>query len=234
MLSDKKDCLFCAHRFNSILCNADASTLENLQSSKACYQYKKGEHIFKEESLPKGIYCINEGKVKLTILGEHGKEQIVRLAKPGDILGYRAILSGEYLSATATALEPSNICFIPKANFLTAIQSNMNFAMELLKLLSKDIRVADESIVHLAQKNVKERTAEALLILKSTYNYKADGKTLDIKITREDLANIIGTSTETAVRFLTEFKKEQIIDLVGKEILILDEKRLFETADIHH
>ena len=195
--------------------------------------FRKGETIFHEGGHGFGIYCVNSGKIKLSITGEEGKEQIVRMAKTGDVLGYRAVISNERYGATAVALEDSNICFIPKEQFLQSIKNDGNLGFETMKLLSHQLREAEQKLTHLAQKPVRERLAESLLFLKETYGYESDGQCISVQLSREDIANLVGTATETAIRILSEMNRDKIIDLNGKRISILNEKELSRIANFH-
>ncbi len=123
-------------------------------------------------------------------LGSTGKDQIVRLAQAGDILGYRALVSGENYTASATALEESVICFIPKDKFFGILQSSSKMSMKMVELLSTDLKTAEQKITQLAQKTVRERLAETLLILKESFGVKTDESTLNVQLTREEIANI--------------------------------------------
>jgi CRP/FNR family transcriptional regulator len=206
--------------------------MESINDEKVCTPYKKGQVIFHEGSRPLGIYCVNRGKIKLVKLGEDGKEQILRLIKPGDLMGYRALLSGDRYSASAVVMEDSGICFIPKELFMGVLQKDGVLSMEIMKLLSDDLRKAETSITHLAQKPVRERLAEALLFMKETYGFEEDGKTIALKITREELANIVGTATETTIRLLSELKTEGVLQLEGKKIAIVNLTKLVKIANI--
>jgi CRP/FNR family transcriptional regulator len=206
--------------------------MESINDEKVCTPYKKGQIIFHEGSRPLGIYCVNRGKIKLVKLGEDGKEQILRLIKPGDLMGYRALLSGDRYSASAVVMEDSGICFIPKELFMGVLQKDGVLSMEIMKLLSDDLRKAETSITHLAQKPVRERLAEALLFIKETYGFEEDGKTIALKITREELANIVGTATETTIRLLSELKTEGVLQLEGKKIAIVNLTKLVKIANI--
>jgi CRP/FNR family transcriptional regulator len=206
--------------------------MESINDEKVCTPYKKGQIIFHEGSRPLGIYCVNRGKIKLVKLGEDGKEQILRLIKPGDLMGYRALLSGDRYSASAVVMEDSGICFIPKELFMGVLQKDGVLSMEIMKLLSDDLRKAETSITHLAQKPVRERLAEALLFIKETYGFEEDGKTIALKITREELANIVGTATETTIRLLSDLKNEGILQLEGKKIAIMNLAKLVKVANI--
>jgi CRP/FNR family transcriptional regulator len=165
-------------------------------------------------------------------LGDDGKEQIIRLVKAGDILGYRALLSGERYSASAEALEDTQVCFIPRDLFVKILKLDSNLAFEMMKLLSDELHRAEVKLTHLAQKPIRERLAETLLFIKETYGYEADGVTLNVRLSREDIANLVGTATESAIRLLSEFKKDGMIDLEGKKIKIIHPKELLRTANI--
>ena len=206
--------------------------MQEIEALKICSSFKKGESIFREGSYASGVYCINAGKIKLAMMGSEGKEQIVRMAKPGDIIGYKALLSGDRYSATATAIEDCNICFIPREIFLVILQKDASLSFEMMKLLSNELKHAEEKITHLAQKPVRERVAETILFLKETYGIDKDNQ-LNILLTREEIANLVGTATETAIRLLSEFNKEHIIELSGKKIKILDSDKLVRTANLY-
>lgn len=226
------ECQYCQARFKSVFCDLSQEKLHALNTSKGCRTYTKGQVIFNEGAYPHGLFCINVGKVKLSKPGDTGKEQIVRLAKYGDLLGYRALLSGETYNCSAVALEDSSICFIPKDTFSELLAKNIHLASELMKLLSVDLKNAENKLLNLAQKPVRERLAEALLFLKETYNFESDGATLNVTLSREEISNIIGTATETVIRLLSEFKHDTIIEFVGKKIKILNLKELIHTANI--
>ncbi|HOZ51461.1 MAG TPA: Crp/Fnr family transcriptional regulator [Chitinophagaceae bacterium] len=226
------DCAHCAKRFTNVFCNAQYDMMAEINTEKVCSAYKKGETIFKEGTRPHGVYCVNYGKIKLSQMGDDGKEQIHRLVKAGDPLGYRALLSGDFYSSSAIAIEDCGVCFIPKELFLGILQKDVSLSMEMMKLLSDDLKKAELQITHLAQKPVRERVAEALLFIKETYGFEEDGKTINAMFSREDIANIVGTATETAIRLLSEMNKDHIIQLSGKKIIITDLAKLVKTANI--
>jgi CRP/FNR family transcriptional regulator len=226
------ECNNCTTRFTSIFCKAENDTVDSINDSKVCTPYNKGHYIFREGMRPQGVYCVNYGKIKLLKVGEDGKEQILRLVKPGDLLGYRSLLGEGNYNTSAVVMEDTGVCFIPKDLFMGILQRDGVLSMEMMKLLSQDLKQAEQSITHLAQKPVRERLAEALLFIKETYGYLPDGKTIDLKITREEIANIVGTATETAIRLLSDLKSEGVIVLDGKKIQIVDVKRLLRIANI--
>jgi CRP/FNR family transcriptional regulator len=226
------DCKTCTSRKSSIFCQLDIAELAHFDDNKSCILYKKGQMIFHEGSYPSGVYCINEGKVKTIHIGMDGKEQIIRLAKDGDIIGYRALLSGGKYNASAIALEDSQICFIPKETFFNVVKANSNLSLKIINLLASELGKAEQTITDLAQKTVRERLAEALLLLKETYGLEADGATINITLSREEVASMIGAATETTIRLLSGYKQEDIISFVGKKIKILNMPKLVKAANL--
>lgn len=227
-----ENCKTCKTRNTSIFCCLKGDLLDDLNFNKNCMTVKKGQGIFFENHRPQGLYCINEGKVKISKIGTGGKEQIVRLAKDGDIIGYRSILSGETYSANAVALVDSDICFIPKESFIRIVQNNTELAFKLMDLIAKDLKQAENKITELSQKPVRERTAEAILMLLEFYGLDDEGN-LNINLTREDLAGIVGTATETLIRILSDFKTHNIIETNSKKIKVLDKSKLIRIAELY-
>ncbi len=206
--------------------------LDDLDFNKNCMSVKKGQVIFFENTRPQGLYCIHKGKVKISKTGTGGKEQIVRFAKNGDIIGYRSILSGEMYSANAVALEDTEICFLSKDSFIKIVQNNTELAFKLMDLIAKDLKQAENKITELSQKPVRERAAEALLMLLEFYGTDKDGY-LDIILTREDLAGIVGTATETLIRIMSDFKAHKVIETAAKKIKILNRPHLIRIAELY-
>jgi len=204
-----------------------------ISDSKHCNLYSKGQTIFNEGNYPSGLFCINKGRVKLSQTGFEGKEQIIRLAKDGDVMGYRSLISGDPYSATATVLEDSKICVIPKNIFFELLRKDVKLTGKIMKLLADDLKFAQNKITNLAQKPVIERLAETLLMLKEYYGIKDEDAYLNITITREEIANIVGTATETAIRLLSELRKEGILEIEGKKIKILRSEALLKLANLY-
>ncbi|MCO6460133.1 MAG: Crp/Fnr family transcriptional regulator [Saprospiraceae bacterium] len=228
----QKNCLECALKGHSVFSVLSDEQIEKINHHKSCAIYKKGQYLFTQFSRPVGLFCIYTGKIKLSTIGTDGKEQIIRLAKDGDIIGYRALMTEEHHRLSAIALEDSSVCLIEKDFFVKLAFQEPQLSKRVFKLISEDLRKAEEQIVSLSQKNVRERIAEALLFLKATYGLEADGKTLSVRLSREDFADYIGTSTESVIRLLSELNSSGIIELVGKKILINDIERLVRTANI--
>ena len=207
--------------------------MEKLSVNKDNNFFKKGQVIFYEGNHPHGMYCIYTGKVKISKLGDEGKEQIVRFAGEGELLGYRSALNNESYKATATAMEDCYICHIPKEKFSEVLNNNSNFSLEIIKLLSDDLKKSEQNLLNISQKPVRERIAETLLVIKNRFGFEKDGKTLSIILTRREIGDIAGTTTETTIRTLSEFVKEGSIKLLGKKILILNSDKLTLSANLH-
>jgi len=211
-------------RFNSLK-SLSHDELEKFSDHKTSLTIKKGENLMTEGNSINGLYCIKDGKCKLTKLNTNGKEQIIKFVKSGDILGHRSILSDEPVGLNVTALEDVHVCFIPKGDILETIKQNTSFSLSLMKNISHQLNAANTSISQMAQKPVKDRLAEILLELEEIFGTDNEG-CIDVVLTREEIANTIGTATESAIRLLSNLKKDGVIDLLGKKIKIIDKNTL--------
>lgn len=211
---------------NALLChlsNAQQATLSEFRSEALI---RKGSVIFREGDRPTGLFCIHKGKVKITKLTDSGREQVVRLVKAGEMLGYRALFAGEEYTATATALEDCEVCQLSKDRFYELMTANPEFNKAILQLLARDIRRAEDNWTDQNQKGAKARVAEALLQLHRKFGVEADGKTLSVALSRQDIADLAGVATETAIRALSYFDHERILELQGKSISFLNIRNL--------
>jgi len=186
---------------------------------------KRGDILFDEGEHINGVFCIRDGVCKVSKMSANGKDQIIKLIKKGDLIGERSLISNESSNLKAVALNDMKVCFIPKEEIMKDLKQNSNFTMSILNDLAAALKQSDNVVVDMAQKTVKQRLAETLLHLSTNFDEKENGS-LDIQLSREDLANIIGTATESAIRLLSGFKKEKLIDLKGKDIFILDITKL--------
>ncbi len=218
-------CKGCSSLTTSVFKNLSQTELSFLNSEKICNSHKKGEILYREGNRISGVYCIDDGIVKIYKTGSDGKEQIVAFAKKGDITGYRSVLSNEPACTTAEILEESSICFIPASVIFQLVRSNGDFSLSLLQLTCRELNQANSFIKDIAQKTVRERLAEALLMLHQNFGVSNDGY-LNIILTREELANIVGTATESVIRLLSDFKSENLITLNGKRIKLENIKKL--------
>lgn len=202
-----------------------------LNYDKTCTLYSKGSIIYREGSRLTGFYCVTRGILKIFKTGIDGKEQIIRFAKKGDIIAYRSLLSQELACTTAKVIEEAVLCHVPYQTLLYLIQNNWQFSHHMLQIVCKELREANDYITDIAQKSVRERLAEVLLLLKE--NFELDNaNTLQISLTREELANMVGTATESVIRLLGEFKQEQLIDLQGRRIKFINVTGLSKEANL--
>ena len=215
----------CIDRKDTVFRHLTEDQIKQLNAEKNCKTYKKGSEIYHEGSRTNGLYCINRGVVKIFKTGIDGREQIIYFAKPGDIIGYRSILSGELACSSAKAIEESELCFIPGEMLIHLIKNNGDFALDVLQQSCKELGEANSYITDIAQKTVRERLAEVLIKLKENFELD-ENQELQISLTREELANIVGTATESVIRLLSEFKQDKLIDLKGRKIRLLDIKKL--------
>jgi CRP-like cAMP-binding protein len=219
------NCNQCIVRQFSALKVLTKEELVTMTTCKTSHTIKKGELLFEEGEVTNGIYCVKEGVCKLTKLSANGKDQIVKLVKTGDLLGQRSMISDEPANLSAVALEDMQVCFIPKAEIIGFFNQNNQFSMNVMKNICGDLKEADDYMVSLAQKTVKQRLAEVLLYLENTFGINPD-KSLKIQLTREELASMIGTATESCIRILSDFNKAGIIELLNKKIIITDKNKL--------
>jgi CRP/FNR family transcriptional regulator, polysaccharide utilization system transcription regulator len=223
-------CDQCIVREFSSLKALNKEELLKMAECKTSYTIKKGEPIFEEGESVNGIYCVKDGVCKLSKLSANGKDQIVKLIKPGELLGQRSLISDEPTNLSAVALEDMEVCFIPKSEIISFFNQNNQFSMNVMKTICGDLKEADDHMVSMAQKSVKERLAETLLHLEDTFGKNNDGS-LHIQLSREELAGMIGTATESCIRLLSELNKSGIIELTGKKITIVDRNKLKRMAD---
>lgn len=216
----------------SIFTGLPASELELLTSHQSAMIYKKGEIIFREGSYPSGIYFIQDGKVKKYKVDGQGREHIIYVANSGELLGYHAVLSSENFFDSAAVLEESTIAFIPREDFLAAINNSHVLNRRLLKTLSHEFAVLANNLTMFAQRSVRERLALQLIVIREKYKVNFEpGIPVEINMSREDLANLVGTARENVVRMLSEFKAEGTIETKGRKIIVLDVKRLIKISN---
>lgn len=199
--------------------------LKKLSAERRIKLFKKKEIIFNEGNNPNFLYFLSKGKVKTFKAHEYGKELITSLYKEGDFFGYLALLEDKAYSETAEVLEDAEICLVPKEDFFALIYNNMNVMKKFIKILSDNITEKEEQLVNLAYSSVRKRVAEALLLLQSRYKDNKEGN-FSISISREDLANIVGTATESLIRTLSDFKEDKMLEIKGSNITIINAEKL--------
>ena len=222
----------CRIRSESVFKHLTREELDKLNIEKTADIYKRGTIIYNEGNRITGCYCILAGIIKIYKTGIDGKEQIIRFARQGDLIGFRSVLSKELACTTAKVIEDATTCFITADTFIDLIKSNGNFSLELLQITCRELGEANEYITDIAQKTVRERLAEILIRLQNDFGLDKY-KVLQILLTREELANIVGTATESVIRLLSEFKQDKLIDLNGRKIIILNKSGLNRIANMY-
>jgi len=226
------NCLECGSRKLSIFSKCSPSTLQKVSSIKQGYTIKKGEDLFHEGKHPRGLFCVQNGKLKVSQIGKEGKEQIVHLIKNGDPMGHRALFDDEIYSCSAIAIDKSQLCFIPKSSFFNLLAEDHSLHTEVTRLLSRELKEAEQNITNTGQLSVEIRLINTLIKLCKSFGFEEDQITINVKMSRSDLANLVGTSRETVTRKLYQLEKKKLIRLHRKNIQISSLKALETTASI--
>lgn len=215
-------CVDCGVRSQSLFSEFDGDQMAAVDAVKACSTFKKNQSIFLEGSIPRGVFCLRKGKIKIYALGAEGKEQIVRVAKEGSILGVKALFSNEPYIVSAMALEECAVCYIAKDDFFSMIDLNSTLTNGIMMEMSRELHEKTKFITNMAQKSVHDRLAFAFLLLDEIYGKEP------INLSREDLANFVGTATETLIRLISQFKDEGLIRTETRKIWVTDRESLLE------
>lgn len=220
-------CVECPSLKRCIFSGLSTKALAEVSQNKVTSRYQKGQSLFFQGNPPLGLFCVIEGYIKGARSDENGKESIVRIIAAGDIMGHRAIFSDEYHCATATALEKTVVCFFYKNYIIEIIEKKPSVALNIIRKLSVDMGTIEHKFAAMYQKKVRERLADLLILLKGSFGKKVNGKwQIDIRMSREEMASMIGVANETLIRILSEFRNNGLIDYNGKNILIIDEHAL--------
>jgi CRP-like cAMP-binding protein len=215
----------CVARQTNLFRHLNEQEIEMVNSVKNSEFHKRGVVLYREGSRINGFYCIQSGILKIYKTGNDGKEQIIRFARKGDLIGFRSIMSNETACTTAEVIEDTICCYIPGYTLVELVKSNGNFSLELMQLTCKELGEANSYLTDIAQKTVRERLAEILIHLKDEFDLD-ENQVLQISLTREELANIVGTATESVIRLLSEFKQDKLIELNGRKIKLLNVQKL--------
>ena len=227
------NCENCESLKKSVFCSLKNSPLSDASSNKVMNFYKKGQTLYFQGNPAFGIYCINSGKIKVSKMENDGKEIILRIAGAGDVLGHQNLYTNENYTATATIIEDAAICFLDKKFVLNIISTEPSISINIISKMSNELSTYERRNAAMSHKNVRERLAELLLALKINYGIFEHGRfKLDIKLTREEMASMVGTANETIIRFISEFKDEGILEQEGKIIYIMNIEKLIKTANI--
>ena len=216
------------HKFyfanNKVLESIPAQERAGLEKGVVKRKIRAGKIIYREGSIPKGVYILKKGKVKIFQTNQDGRRQIMYIYTQGEIFGYRPLLCNEVHPVTATSLEDCSYDFIPGDFFMKFLAQSTELSQRLLVSLSHEFSVWVNNVSVFAQYPVKSRVALGLLVLRE--KYKVKGKSGEINLSRVDLASYVGSVKESVVRVLQEFKKQKYIETQGRKIRILKEAEL--------
>lgn len=217
----------------SIFKDLDKKVLNELNKVREFRDLKKGDYVYTEGSEPTGVFCIHEGHIKSFKIGSDGKEQIIYLAKPGDLVGWQQLACTDPYSTSGVALEKAIVSHIPKDVFLKAVK-NTHLSISLTKYICDDVTRLESKVLELSQKSVRERLATNILMLHDKFGIQDGNRAMiAVPLTREDFANLIGTNTETVIKLLSEFRKEGHIEIIDRKILILNLSALKKFSDFY-
>lgn len=225
-------CERCTARYNSVFRALSREEQERYTIEKGCMYLQRGQVLFTEGSKPAGLFCVNEGKFKLTKSVVPGRQQISGFAGEGDFLGYGTLLTQSSFNLTAEALEDSTVCYIPKDLFMESIMTNKGLMENIKGVVCKDVKRTENFMVEISQKQVRERLAQSILVLGTKFGLKEDNETLDVYLTREELASYVGTATESVIRIMSDFQRRGLIDLTKRNIRIKKFQKLRYEANL--
>ena len=215
-------CLNCTKRNDSLLNDLSNDELRILNKNKYSVSYKSGEIICKEGTKPLGLICLNKGKVKIVRRGINGNEQIVGLKKSVNFIGFRALMGGSYCLSSSITLEDSAVCIIKKKDFFKVIKTNKELALNIIQSFALDLIKYDGRLINLTQKHVRARLAEALLLIHDFYGTDPSTGNLNVALKRSDLAGLSNMTTPNAIRVLSSFKRENLVEVNQQNIKIND------------
>ena len=203
----------------------DKNALQSLTEDRNINVYKKKQIIYTQGNHPNRLYYVLKGKVKTFRRNEDGKELVTDLFSPGDFLGYIALMESTVYKDTAEALEETELAIIPKEEFEELLNNNKEVSHKFISLLAKNISIKENQLLGLAYNSLRKKVAEALLLLQKKYQLAIEDDFV-IDISRESLATIAGTATESLIRTLSDFRNEKMIEIKDGSIIIINQKKL--------
>lgn len=203
-------------------------TLKKFTEGKKIKFFRKKDHVYREGDIPRGLYYISKGKLKIYKVHDYGKELIISLLNEGDFFGYTSLLEERDYNESVQVLEDAEIVFIPKEDFVDQIFNNREVAKKFVQLLTHNVTEKQNQLLNLAYSSVRKRVAGALLLLQKRFKKTDSSEPFSMSFSREDLANIVGTATESLIRTLSDFKDEKLIEIKDGKIVLVNEVKLRE------
>jgi CRP/FNR family transcriptional regulator, polysaccharide utilization system transcription regulator len=223
---------FCLEKPTSVFKGLSPKEKETLMLNHKLYHIKRGQAVFREGDKPHGLVCLASGKVKLFREGVGGRNQILKMKKPLDIFGFRALFGDQYYYLSADAVEDSTICVMDKSPLVKIMKKNADLTFQFARLLSEELKFANNRIISLTQKHVRGRVAESLLMLREVYGFEEDGRTIGVSLSREDVAGLSSMTTSNAIRTLSNLVSDGIISMKGRKITLIDQSALENISEL--
>ncbi len=225
------ECGLCRDRKTCFFTDLQDKEFEAFKASRISNVYKKRQVVFYEGHLPHGVFIVCRGRVKVYKSDHKGHQLTMRIAGPGDLLGYRALVARQPYTATAEALDDAALSYVDETAFRSLLEKHSLLALKLMAHLAEDVRLAEDKARDMAMKSSHERLAELLLVLHATHGGKDKAAgTLTVPFTRLDLAELTGLAQETVIRLLAEMEEKKVIASRGRTITILNQKALERQA----
>jgi CRP-like cAMP-binding protein len=193
---------------------------------------KKGQFLFKEGDKPHGLICLASGKAKVFKDGVGGRGQILKMVRQNGFIGYKTLFSDNPWAFSAIAIEDTAICIFNRNALIRIQKKNPDLSLKFIKMIADELWISNNRTVSLTQKHIRGRLAESLLILKDTYGFEADGRTIKISMSREDIANLSNMTTSNAIRTLSNLASDGIIEIAGRRISIIDGNQLEHISEL--
>lgn len=220
------NCVGCAKVVHSLFDNLNDNELATLNTNRVKYDYNKGDIIYKEGDLLNGLICLNLGKVKLVKKGNIEDEFIIGLHKPVDFVGFNDLMYNSIASSSAIALEDTSICIIEKKQLFKVVTENSELAFKIISKQAQESISNNIKFLNIAQQNIESRLAFCILQLADFFGYESDNKTISVTLKRKELAALSNMNTANVIRSLSKFKSQNLIDTIGRKIVILNEDKL--------
>jgi CRP-like cAMP-binding protein len=216
----------CIEGASSIFRGLSQAEKEILDQHHMVVNFRKRDTILREGIKPKGLICLVSGKAKIYRIGAGNREQIIKMLRPQSFIGYRSLFSDAVYPFSVVAVEESDVIIFERQALSKILKQNAGLAVKFLKAVTDDLVYSNNRLISLTQKHVRGRISESLLLLRDTYGLEADGMTMRVMLSREDLAHFSNMTTSNAIRTLSGMVKEKILTIEGRKIMILDPIKL--------